>query len=158
MYTLDTDSLIQALQAPDSDFEKWSAEQRFEYDARHADRMLRMVLDAESEAAAIEGERKRLDERKKARERRAAWARSELFRCLEALGGKFPHPLATVSFQKRVATVRVSDVEKLPPEYVTQVVTLKPNAQAVIAAYKEHGEIVDGCEIVPAKKTLMVRK
>lgn len=93
-------------------------------------------------ANAIREAEKRMAQRRKAIEKRVESLRQYLQNNMEACGiTKIESPLFSISLRKSPPSVVIDDEQSLPPDYVEQVVTTKPNKMLIKQA------ITDGFDV-----------
>lgn len=124
------------------------------------DKAVNIVKFAEAlkgDVGLIDAEIKRLQERKKRITKRADSLKEYLRYNMEAAGHKkIECPLFTITLAKGRQSVQVSDVDQLPPEYVTTKVETKPDKTALAKALKA-GEQIEGAELVAGASSLRVK-
>ena len=97
-----------------------------------------------SDAAAYKAEKESFADREKKATAKAESLKRYLTAALD--GQKFKTTRCEVGFSKSVKT-EVFDLEKVPREFVTEEVTLKPDKNAIKDAIKA-GQEIDGCRLV----------
>lgn len=120
------------------------------------DAICKLIANIDSDAEAIQREERRLAARRKAlqgkEERLRDWVRATM----DLVGvAQIKTDVHVVSLQPGQPTVVVKNLDLIPEQYVTKVVT--PNKKEILAAYRTHGEIVPGADIVEGKMKLVIR-
>jgi predicted nuclease with TOPRIM domain len=152
------DALQRALEDPDADREAiLDALDEAKGDLkRKVDGVCRVLANLKGDAKKFRSEEERLGKRRKTLEndvaRLESWVRDTM-RLLDVAKVKTDTFSVTVSDGQPVVAV-ISEGE-IPEEYFR--VKRDVDRQAVMQAYKQHGEIVRGCDIIPGKPVLRIR-
>jgi len=122
------------------------------------DNVARVLRNIGGQVTAVQNEERRLAARRKAlansEKRLREWVRTSMD-VLEV--DKIKTDLNNVTLGKAQPTVVVLNGSEIPAEYTTTTTTTSVNKKRILTAYKEHGEIVKGTDIVPGKRTLTIR-
>lgn len=120
------------------------------------DAICRVIANVGSDAEAIQREERRLSARRKALENKEARLRDWVRSTMEIVGvAEIKTDVHTVAIQSGQPMVVVTDPNLIPEGYVTT--TVVPNKKAILAAYKVHGEIIPGTDVVAGKMKLVIR-
>lgn len=115
--------------------------------ADKADAYARMIKNLTAEAEAYEAEEKRLSAHKKACKNGVERLKANMLLTMQTLGAdKLKTSIGTWSVQKNPFSCEVLDASKVPARFLTyQEPTV--DKKAILAAFKETGEVFDGVDI-----------
>lgn len=121
------------------------------------DNIARLMSNMEGDIAKFKAEEKRLKARRTAlennRKRLRAWVRESM----DVMGvSKMKTELHRVLVTEGQPKVVVVDIDAVPEKYLRRKMP-EVKLKEVLDAYKEDGEIVQGCDIVPGEKGLRIR-
>lgn len=105
----------------------------------------RVIREWEAEAEAMKTAEKNIADRRKTLEKKIDWLKGLTLHAIEALGEKVEAPDIRVSTRK--STKVIVDEEKLHLDWFKQVISRKPNTEAIKKALKS-GVTVEGAELV----------
>lgn len=105
----------------------------------------RVLREWEAEVDAMKAAEKAIAERRKQAEKKITWLEGLTVAALEALGDKVECPDIRVSTRK--STKVIVDEERLHLDWYKQVISRKPNTEAIKKALKS-GVAVEGAELV----------
>ena len=112
-----------------------------------AEAYARIIKNLSAEAEAFKAEEKRLSARRKACENGVERLKANMLLTMQTLGAdKLKTSIGTWAVQKNPWSCEVTDLEKVPFEFLI----LQPptvDKKAILAAFKETGEIFDGVDI-----------
>lgn len=113
-----------------------------------AEAYARMMLNAQAEAEAMDGEIKRLQRMKKARENTAERMKERMHFAMEIAGAtEIRTGIGKWKVCKNPWSVVVLDEAEVPAEFLIPQ-PAKVDKAAILARFKEEGEIPDGCDVV----------
>lgn len=116
-----------------------------------------IILNFDSDVAAIDGEIDRLNERKRLLQNRQKQIKDYLRENMEATGiTKISCPLFTITCAKGREVVVVDDQDAIPDELMTVKTEIKPNKDAIAAALKA-GEDVPGCHLERGQSSIRIK-
>lgn len=138
----DGDDVSAELEALDGELEK------------KAEGVLHVLRNLEGDADKIDEEIKRLTAKKRTAENSAQRLRDYLRAGMERSGlTRIKGPTFSITLSDGPVRIEVDDESKLPDAYVR--VKREPNKQALLANYKETGEILDGTRIEQGTKLVI---
>lgn len=115
-----------------------------------------LLRNIDADITALDREKKRLEQRKKSLEGRKERVRDWVRDTMKILDvPKIRTDKFTVSLSAPKKTVKVLNEKLLPDEYVR--VERVPDKKALLKAYTDDGEIVEGCDIVDGKPSVTFR-
>lgn len=112
-----------------------------------ADAYARIIKNLSAEAEALKAEEKRLSARRKACENGVERLKNNMLLTMQTLGAdKLKTSIGTWAVQKNPWSCDVTDVSKVPARFlIEQPPTV--DKKAILAAFKETGEVFDGVDI-----------
>ncbi len=114
----------------------------------------KLIKNLTIEAEAIEAEENKLKKRIEQKLKRIEWLKNSVALSMQAFGeDKFETPAVAYSFRKSVS-VEVSDMSKLPAEYIKVETKEKPDKTALGKALK-CGAVIEGATLIE-KKNLQI--
>lgn len=115
--------------------------------ADKADAYARMIKNLTAEAEAFKAEEKRLSARRKALENGVERLKANMLLTMQTLGAdKLKTSIGTWAVQKNPWSCEVTNLEKVPDRFlIEQPPTV--DKKAILAAFKETGEVFDGVDI-----------
>lgn len=117
-----------------------------------AEAYARIIVSKEQEAAGYDAEIKRLQELKKRAEGLVERLRGNLMAAMLAADAPKLHTsIGTWALRTNPPSVKVLDAKRVPEEYTVPQPS-KIDKKAIMAAYKETGELIPGVEIVREKR------
>lgn len=117
------------------------------------------IKNLESDRNEIKAEVERLAKKLKTATANEERAREYLFECMQNGGiDKIKHPAFTAYIQAGKEKVDdLIDTDKLPDEFKTVEVVVKPKKKEILEHYKKTGEVVEGTKIVDGRPYLVIR-
>ena len=120
-----------------------------------AENLMGVISNMSSDADQIDLEVKRLQARKKTITNRQTWLREYLRSNMEMTGiDKITCPLFTITLRKAMQVVEVSDLDKVPEEYVKVV---RSADKVKIKNDLKSGITIPGCVLVDGQRGLMIK-
>jgi len=117
-----------------------------------------VLAELEAEVAALDAEIERLAARKNNLASSCSWLKRYLQNALETTGiDRVKGTLRTISLRKCPASVVIQDESLVPGRFKTIEEVTTTDKRAILAHYKNTGEVVEGCEFVTDKKSLSIK-
>jgi len=116
------------------------------------------VQTKEAEAGVYKEKADEFNRKARAATRDAEWYRRYLHKGLLAAGKqKIKGRLLTVGLRKCPISCKIVQESRVPEEWIIKTVTEVPDKVKIIKAFKADGHVVDGCEIINDKTTVVIR-
>lgn len=119
----------------------------------------KLVLSLESDASVIETEMARLAKRKATVDNRKEWLKSYLLNEMCVAGvDKVKGDILNVFLRTNPPSVQVVNPDQIPAEFMRVIPERREvDKLRILATFKSNGEIVQGCEIVRDRKSLVIK-
>lgn len=117
----------------------------------------KVLANLDADAAAYGAEERRLAARRKTAEGNAERLRSYLRACMQQLGAcSIKGATFSITLSPGPDKVEVDDMAALAgTEFLRTKTVVEPDKHAILAAYKQHGEMVPGTRIVPTTRLVI---
>ena len=113
-----------------------------------------IIKNLTAEAEAIREEEKALAARRQRKEKKIEWLKENVATSMTLFGEK-KHETARVAFSFRKSEVVEADIDRLPPQYITEKITKSPDKTAIKTALKS-GEVIEGASLI-VKQNLQIK-
>lgn len=101
-----------------------------------------LIKDLQGDIEAVKAEEKRLADRRRVAENKAAWLKGYIQSAMEAIGqDKIKTPLWTFTLAKNPPAVIVDDMGALPKAYIVETISQVADKKAIAAAIKAGDEV-----------------
>ena len=119
----------------------------------------KVILEAEQDIASLKSEEERLSKRRSALQNKVEWLKGYLLTDMQSVNVlKIKRDVVTISVRNSPPSVDVSDMSVLPTEFVRIIPeTRAADKRAIIAHFRETGEVPPGTNIITANKFLEIR-
>jgi hypothetical protein len=124
---------------------------QFEYKAHEIGKM---IFNMGNDAVSIKQEEIRLAAKRKALENKAEWLEKYVMAEMKSIGiTKVKGDILTLTLRDNPSSVQVTSFLDLPEEFVRIVPEQRePDKKAILAHFKETGEIPTGCEVTKSQR------
>jgi hypothetical protein len=120
------------------------------------DNICRLLSNIASDIEAYKAEEHRLQARRKTLENKEEHLRNWVRNSMEILDvDKMKTTVHNVTLGKGSPKVVIRNDRDIPDDFIE--VIRKPKKKEILKAYKDHGEIVAGCDIVAGERKLIIR-